>query len=129
MGPPGWIGWTEAPVSTVPWAALDSMDYKMKELKHLEYQDQSVGAVHKHVWPIKPGVGVFAACVYNERDFASGASPRNPDRLISSRVPPSQVCARQFSSSIQKLTHLVVNLGKWLEEIRPYFVIHVGHGS
>jgi hypothetical protein len=34
----GLPGWTEAPVSTVAWAALDGVDYKMTALKHLEYQ-------------------------------------------------------------------------------------------
>jgi hypothetical protein len=97
MGLPGWIGWTEAPVSAVGWAALGGVDYKMTALKYLDYQDQSVRGVHRLVWPIKPGVGVLTACVYNERDFASVASPRDPGRLIRSRVPPSQVCARQFS--------------------------------
>jgi hypothetical protein len=45
MGLPDWIGWTEAPVSTFAWAALDSVDYKMTALKYIEYQDQSVGGV------------------------------------------------------------------------------------
>jgi hypothetical protein len=78
MGLPGWIGWTEAPVSAVSWAALDGVDYKMIALKHLEYQDQSAGGVHRIVSPIKPGVGVLADCIYNERDFASVASPKGP---------------------------------------------------
>jgi hypothetical protein len=94
---PGWIGWTEVQILTVAWAALDGVGYKMTALKHLEYQDQSVGGVHRFVSPIKPGVGVLTACVYNERGFASVASPRDPGRLVRSRIPPSQVCTRQFS--------------------------------
>jgi hypothetical protein len=97
MGLPGCNGWTGAPISTVAWAALDGVDSKMTVLKHLESQDQSVGGVHRLVWPIRPAIGVLVACVYNERDFASVASPRDPGKLIRSRVPPSQVCARQFS--------------------------------
>jgi hypothetical protein len=42
---PGWIGWTEAPVSTLAWGALDGVDYKMTALNRLEYQDKSVGGV------------------------------------------------------------------------------------
>jgi hypothetical protein len=56
MGLPGWVGWTEAPVSTVAWAALDSVDSKMRALKHREYQDQSVGGVHRLVWLISPAL-------------------------------------------------------------------------
>jgi hypothetical protein len=94
MSLPGWI---EAPVSIVAWAALDGVDYEMTALEHLESQDQSVGCVHRLVWPIKPGVGVLAACVYSERDFASVTSPRDPGRLIRSSVSSSQVRGRQFS--------------------------------
>jgi hypothetical protein len=78
MGLRGWIGWTEAPISTVVLAALDGVDYKMTALKHHEYQDQSVRGVHGLAWPIKPGVCVLAAYSYNERDFASVTSPRDP---------------------------------------------------
>jgi hypothetical protein len=49
MGLPGWIDWTEAPLSTVAWAALDGVDYKMTALKHLEYQDQSIRGVQRLV--------------------------------------------------------------------------------
>jgi hypothetical protein len=103
MGLPGWIGWTEAPVLTVASAALNGVDYKMTALKHFEYQDQSIGGVHRIFWPIKRGIGVLTACIYKEKDFASVAWPRDQGRLIRSRVSPSQVCARQFSSSIQKI--------------------------
>jgi hypothetical protein len=125
----GWIGWTEAPVSTVAWAALDGVDYKMTALKHLEYQDQLVGRVHRLVWPIEPGLGVLAACVYNERNFASVAWRRDPGRLICSRVPHPKCVPANFRRVSKKLTLLLVNLGKWLEEICSYFVIHVAHGS
>jgi hypothetical protein len=107
MSLPGWIGRAEAPVSTVTSADLNGVDYKMTALKHFEYQNQSVGGIHRLVWPRKPGVGVLPARVYKERDFASVAWPRDRGRLIRSRVPSSQVCARQFSSSIQKINPAV----------------------
>jgi hypothetical protein len=96
MSLPGWIGWTEAPVSTVAWAALDGVDYETTALEHLEYHDQSVGG-HRLISLIKPGVGALVVCVYSERDFASLASPRNPGRPIRSGVPSSQVGTRQLS--------------------------------
>jgi hypothetical protein len=37
--------------------------------------------------------------------------------------------ADNFRKVFKKLTLLLVNLGKWLEEIRSYFAVHVVHGS
>jgi hypothetical protein len=128
MGLLGWIGWTEAPVSTVAWAALDGVDYKMTPPKHVEYQNHSVGGIHRLAWPRKPDIGVLSACVYNERDSASVAWPRHPSKLICSRVPHPKYVPANFRRVFKKLTLLFVNLGKWLEEIRSYFVVHAVHG-
>jgi hypothetical protein len=45
-----------------------------------------------------------------------------------SRSPTPKCVPANFRRVLKELTLLLVNLGKWLEEICSYFVVHVTHG-